>query len=225
MCGELGNSSFESTLEPVEILLPEEQKLIQIVAGHSFTIGVCIPLHGEKGSEKNSEKRKSRVIDAVSFSDEEDNGLAHTVGCGQPTGQTGQAERTERAETERQTQFGQPAKNAEEERFADSKLQQSSEDLAGMAAPKRRANPSAFGFNTAEIMQAKEKMRSSGSSFAGMTSTFAVRKSTAFTPVVERKAAVENVDGDDICFQSRAQRAPAFEKLFQAILKKWIVYL
>lgn len=222
MCGELGNSSFESTLEPVEILLPEEQKLIQIVAGHSFTIGVCIPLHGEKGSEKSSEKRKSRVIDAVSFSDEEDNGPAQTVGYRQPTGQ---AERTERTQTERQTQFGQPAKNAEEERFAGSQPQQSAEDLAGMAAPKRRANPSAFGFNTAEIVQAKEKMRSSGSSFAGMTSTFAVRKSTAFTPVVERKAAVENVDGDDICFQSRAQRAAALEKQFQSILKKWLVYL
>ena len=96
MCGELGNNSFESTLEPVEILLPEEQKLIQIVAGHSFTIGVCIPLHGEKESEKNNEKRKSRVIDAVCFSDEEDNGPTQTVGYGQSM------ELTERTDAERQ---------------------------------------------------------------------------------------------------------------------------
>lgn len=162
------------------------------------------------------------MIDAVSFSDEEGNGPAQTVGRGQPAGPVGPTEWTG---TERQSQFGQPARNAEEQRFSDSKPQQSSEDLAGMAAPKSRANPSAFGFNTAEIMQAKEKMRSSGSSFAGMTSTSAVRKSTAFTPVVERKAAVENVDEDDICFQSRAQRAAALEKQFQSILKKWIVCL
>ena len=214
MCGELGNNSFESTLEPVEILLPEEQKLIQIVAGHSFTIGVCIPLHGEKESEKNNEKRKSRVIDAVCFSEEEDNGPTETVGYGQSM------ELTERTDAERRSKLAHSTQNAEEERFAESKLQQSSQDLAGAAAPKRRANPSAFGFNTAEIVQLKEKMRSSGSSFAGMTSTFAVRKSTAFTPVVERKAAVGNVNGDDICFQSRAQRAAALEKQFQAILRK-----
>lgn len=219
MCGELGNNSFESTLEPVEILLPEEQKLIQIVAGHSFTIGVCIPLHGEKAGEKSAEKRKSRVIDAVTFSDDENGNDSRE--------NTGTASFAKPAGTSRQIELTQSGKQTEVQRFEALKPQQSSENSSKMetnenrmVTPKRRAAPSAFGFNTAEIVQQKERMRSSGSALVGMTSTFAVRKSTAFTPVIERKAAVEDVNGDDICFQSRAQRAAALEKQFQSILKK-----
>lgn len=152
------------------------------------------------------------MIDAVSFSDEDAQESEEYSGS---------------AELARQAELAQFARHADARRSAESELQKSSEDSVEMSAdkiqlvtPKRRANPSAFGFSTAEILQAKEKMRSSGSALVGMTSTFAVRKSTAFTPVMERKAAVEDVNGDDICFQSRAQRAAALEKQFQSILKK-----
>ena len=172
MCGELGNGSFSSTTEPTEILLPEEQKLIQIMAGHSFTLGLCLPLHGSK--EMKMARNYDRVIDEVHFSDDE---------------------------------------NAEKTVLQDG-------TTFNTNCPQQ---PSVFTFNTIEIAQMRERPRSINSPLNGMTSTMAVKKSSAFTLVEERKPAAESSNEEDICFQSRAKRAAALEKQFQAFMKKFTV--
>lgn len=48
-CGELGNGSFEYSVEPREIELTDNEKFIHIVAGNAFTLGLTLPLSSSRG--------------------------------------------------------------------------------------------------------------------------------------------------------------------------------
>lgn len=56
-CGELGNGSFDYSLEPHEIQISDNEKFIEIVAGNAFSLGLTLPL--------SSRGKRVTVIDEV----------------------------------------------------------------------------------------------------------------------------------------------------------------
>lgn len=74
-----------------------------------------------------------------------------------------------------------------------------------------------FTFNTIEVDEIRGNSPLLRSSLTNMTSTTAVRTSVAFTPMVEQPRPRES-EKEDICFQSRSNRAAALERQFQTIL-------
>lgn len=62
-CGELGNGTFDHSLEPREIQTQENEKFIQIVGGNAFTLGLALPLTSSRG-------KRTTVIDEVRMDEE-----------------------------------------------------------------------------------------------------------------------------------------------------------
>ena len=195
----------------MELALSASEKLIQVAAGNGFSLGLCLPLSAESRTGQNA------VIDAVNFGREEQQFSFNTIEVDKAQEHAplirSSLNMTSTTSVRTSVPFTPMVEPSRQSNHAFTPMvepsRQSNHAFTPMVEPSRPSQAGAGGVSC--------EMNASGGTRGMNTSDMSRGRSAGGSSAVE--SSVQN-GGEDICFQSRLNRAAALEKQFQALLRK-----
>ena len=182
----------------MELALSASEKLIQVAAGNGFSLGLCLPLSAESRTGQNA------VIDAVNFGREEQQFSFNTIEVDKAQEHAPLIRSSLNMTSTTSVRTSVPFTPMVEP------SRQSNHAFTPMVEPSRPSSQAGAGGVSCE-------MNASGGTRGMNTSDMSRGRSAGGSSAAE--SSVQN-GGEDICFQSRLNRAAALEKQFQALLRK-----